>query len=53
MGVIPGIIMLICALIFRMYPLHGKYLEEIQSKMYQMHEEKSEKYEALKRENKL
>ncbi len=53
MGVIPGIIMLICALIFRMYPLHGKYLEEIQSKMYQMHEEKTEKYEALKRENKL
>ena len=25
MGVIPGIIMLICALIFRIYPLQGKY----------------------------
>lgn len=52
MGLIPGIIMLICALVFRMYPLHGDYLEKIQSKMYQMHEEKSEKYEALKMENK-
>jgi GPH family glycoside/pentoside/hexuronide:cation symporter len=51
MGLIPGIIMLICALVFRMYPLHGDYLEKIQSKMYQMHEEKSEKYEALKMEN--
>jgi len=52
MGVIPGIIMLICALIFRIYPLQGKYLDDIQSRMYQMHEEKYEKYEALKRENK-
>ncbi len=52
MGLIPGIIILICALVFRMYPLHGDYLERIQSKMYQMHKEKSEKYEALKMENK-
>lgn len=52
MGLIPGIIMLICALVFRMYPLHGDYLERVQSTMYQMHEEKSEKYEALKMENK-
>ena len=32
--------MLICALIFKKYPLHGKYLEEIQSKMYRIHKEK-------------
>jgi len=50
MGVIPGLIMLICALVFRMYPLHGSYLEEIQSKMYQIHVEKYEKFKALKME---
>lgn len=52
MGVIPGLIMLSSALVFKFYPLQGKYLEDIQSKMYKMHEEKFEKYKALKRENK-
>lgn len=43
-GVIPGLVILCAALIFTLYPLHGEYLNEIKTKMYQMHDEKKEKY---------
>ncbi len=46
-GIIPGLIMLGSLLIFRIYPLHGKYLNEIKSKMRLMHKEKREKLKAL------
>lgn len=48
MGIIPGFIVLGSALIFKLYPLHGNYLAEVKATMYQMHEEKREKYKALK-----
>ena len=48
-GIIPGLIMLGSLFIFRMYPLHGKYLAEIKTRMDAMHVEKRKKLEELKR----
>ena len=44
MGILPGLSLLLALLIFHFYPLHGQYLKEIKTKMYQVHEEKREKY---------
>jgi Na+/melibiose symporter-like transporter len=40
LGLIPGIAMLLGALILRWYPLRGDYLAEIKTKMMTMHAEK-------------
>ena len=42
-GLIPGIAMLLGALIYIWYPLKGKYLQEVQSKVLEMHAEKKAK----------
>ena len=42
-GLIPGVAMLLGALILIWYPLKGKYLQEVQSKVLTMHAEKQEK----------
>ncbi len=47
MGIIPGLLILSSFFVFRMFPLHGKYLEEIKSKMYKMHNEKRKKLDEL------
>jgi GPH family glycoside/pentoside/hexuronide:cation symporter len=43
MGVVPAIVLVIAFLIFKMSPLHGEYLKEINTKMSAMHAEKREK----------
>jgi len=48
-GLIPGIAMLLGAFILKFYPLRGKYLEEIQSKVLQMHQEKAQKLAELQK----
>ena len=45
-GLIPGISMIIGALILFVYPLHGGYLKEIQEKVLEMHAEKKNKLES-------
>ena len=45
-GLIPGISMIIGALILFAYPLHGGYLKEIQEKVLEMHAEKKNKLES-------
>ncbi len=42
-GLIPGIAMLLGALILVWYPLKGKYLQDVQSKVLEMHAEKQAK----------
>ena len=42
-GFLPGLAILIGALIYIWYPLKGDYLKEIQEKVLQMHEEKHAK----------
>jgi GPH family glycoside/pentoside/hexuronide:cation symporter len=42
-GLIPGIAMLLGALILVWYPLKGKYLDDVQSKVLKMHAEKQAK----------
>ncbi|WP_371806044.1 MFS transporter [Candidatus Lokiarchaeum ossiferum] len=44
-GLIPGICMLLEAIILQFYPLRGKYLEDVNDKVLQMHEKK---YDQLK-----
>ncbi|HEX2981164.1 MAG TPA: MFS transporter, partial [Anaerolineaceae bacterium] len=39
-GLIPGIAMFIGAIILGLYPLRGKYLQEVQTKVLEMHAEK-------------
>lgn len=39
-GLIPGVAMLLGALILNWYPLKGKYLQDVQSKVLKMHAEK-------------
>jgi GPH family glycoside/pentoside/hexuronide:cation symporter len=39
-GLIPGIAMLLGALILAWYPLKGRYLQDVQSKVLEMHAEK-------------
>ena len=45
-GLIPGIAMLLGALILFAYPLHGDYLKEIQGKVMEMHVEKKNKLDS-------
>ena len=42
-GLLPGIVMLIGALILFLYPLKGEYLEKIQKQVLEMHKEKHSK----------
>jgi len=37
MSVIPGMIALLSVFILKFFPLHGQYLKDIQSKIYEMH----------------
>ena len=43
-GIIPGLVILLAALIFSFYPLKGEYLKDIKTKMNLMHQEKKEKF---------
>ncbi len=43
-GIIPGIIILLGALIFRYFPIHGEYYEEIKSKMNTIQKARKDKY---------
>ena len=45
-GLIPGIAMLLGALILFAYPLHGDYLKEVQEKVLKMHAEKKNKLDS-------
>ncbi len=45
-GLIPGVAMLLAALILVFYPLRGKYLEQVQEKVLEMHAEKHARLEA-------
>lgn len=46
-GLIPGIAMLLGALILFAYPLHGDYLKEVQEKVLVMHAEKKSKLDSI------
>ena len=48
-GLIPGIALLIGAIILVWYPLKGKYLAEVKQKILQMHAEKHARYEEMTR----
>ncbi len=52
-GIIPGLIAFLAALIFTLYPLHGDYLKTIKIKMFEMHEEKKEKMNKNRIERKV
>lgn len=41
-GLVPGVAMLLGALILTLYPLHGAYLKGIQTKVLELHAQKSE-----------
>jgi Na+/melibiose symporter-like transporter len=43
-GIIPGIIILIGALIFSFFPIYGKYYNEIKSKMKDIQKQRKDKY---------
>ena len=45
-GLVPGLALLVGALILFLYPLRGKYLEEVQQKVLTLHAEKRAQYEA-------
>jgi len=45
-GLIPGIAMLLGALILFAYPLHGAYLKEVQDQVLEMHAEKKMKLDS-------
>lgn len=47
-GLIPGVALLVGALILFLYPLRGSYLLEVQRKVLEMHAQKREKFEASK-----
>jgi GPH family glycoside/pentoside/hexuronide:cation symporter len=47
MGLIPGIAMLLGALILFLFPLKGKHLEAVQSKVLEMHAQKHEELEKM------
>jgi GPH family glycoside/pentoside/hexuronide:cation symporter len=46
-GLIPGIALLIGAVILFWYPLKGRYLLEVKTKILEMHVEKHERYMAM------
>ena len=43
-GIIPGIIILLGALLFSFFPIYGKYYEEIKTKMKEIQKQRKEKY---------
>jgi len=43
-GIIPGIIILLGALIFSFFPIYGQYYEEIKSKMSSIQKARKDKY---------
>ena len=47
MGLLPGVALLIAALIYKWYPLKGDYLKEVQEKVLKMHEEKHAKLKEI------
>lgn len=47
MGFIPGVAMLLGALILFLFPLQGRYLAEVQSKVLEMHAQKQKELEKL------
>jgi glycoside/pentoside/hexuronide:cation symporter, GPH family len=47
MGLIPGVAMLLGALILFLFPLKGKYLEDVQAKVLEMHAQKHEELEKM------
>ena len=47
MGLIPGVTLLIAAVILLAFPLRGKRLREVKTKILEMHEEKFEKLETM------
>jgi len=51
-GLLPGIALLVGAIILQFFPLKKQYLKEIQIKIIQIHNEKKQKYENLKRNEK-
>jgi GPH family glycoside/pentoside/hexuronide:cation symporter len=48
-GLIPGIALLLGALILQFYPLKGKYWQNIQQKVLKLHAEKHKKYQEIKK----
>ncbi|MHA1821177.1 MAG: MFS transporter [Promethearchaeota archaeon] len=50
-GLLPGIALLIGALILQFFPLKGAYLKEIQEKIIELHSEKKKKYEQMQSNN--
>lgn len=47
MGLIPGVTLLVSALILLAYPLRGKRLKEVKDEILRMHQEKYQKLEAM------
>lgn len=47
MGVVPGLLALLAAFIYRMNPLYGEYLRSIKTKMNEIHKEKRKKMEQI------
>ncbi len=48
-GLVPGVAMLLGALILTLYPLHGDYLKKVQEKILVLHAEKKERLEQSSR----
>ncbi|MHA1370114.1 MAG: MFS transporter [Promethearchaeota archaeon] len=48
-GIVPAIIILSSALVFKFYPLYGVYLARIKEKMYELHDLKKRKFEEMQR----
>jgi GPH family glycoside/pentoside/hexuronide:cation symporter len=48
-GLIPGIALLLGALILQFYPLKGEYWEEVQEEVLELHQEKQKKYQDMQR----
>ncbi|TFF98451.1 MAG: hypothetical protein EU547_01485 [Promethearchaeota archaeon] len=49
-GLIPGIALLLGALILQFYPLKGEYWEDIQKQVLELHQEKQKKYKKLQKD---
>jgi GPH family glycoside/pentoside/hexuronide:cation symporter len=48
-GLIPGIALLLGALILQFYPLKGEYWEEVQEEVLELHQEKQKKYQEMQK----
>lgn len=51
-GLIPGIALLLGAIILQFYPLKGEYWEEVQEEVLELHQEKRNKYQEMQ-DNKI